>query len=406
MVLLAGRGTRMDMMTTALLAEGEAVWRSATGVPAPAGGLLPAGDRLSAAAALGAVRDGHWLLYSGRYANARQLLTAMGRRLVGREPVAVSDPGAAFRGQRRLRALTHALLSRLLVVVEGPDFRPRLAGAPPLGTFGEQVWGPVSGRPLLVPLREWIGAVGAREWHKVGVSVPAVGGRIHPRYGVFAPTRGDYLDLFTGRARLTDLAGKVAFDIGTGTGVLALILARQGAARVEATDADARAVACARENAGRLGYADVVRARQVDPDDPFPQGTADLVVCNPPWLPGDGPTPLDRAVYDPGGRFLARFLDGAGEHLAPGGRAWLILSDLAERLRLRVPGFVEQQAVRSGLAVLDRSVVPARSTRPADREDVLLAERSRERITLYVLGRRLESRCAPPSAAATKFSLP
>lgn len=242
-------------------------------------------------------------------------------------------------------------------------------------------------RPLLVPLREWVGAVGAREWYQLGVEVPALGGRVHPHYGVFAPTRRDYLDLFAGLVGRTELAGKVAFDIGTGTGVLTLLPARRGAARVVATDADCRAVACARENARRLGLADAVEVRAVEPDRPFPAGTADLIVCNPPWLPGDAPTPLDRAVYDPGGRLLTTFLDGVGGHLTPVGRAWLVLSDLAERVGLRPPGFVEQAAGRAGLSVLARLTAPARHGRSRGRDDPLHAVRSREVVTLFVLGR-------------------
>jgi SAM-dependent methyltransferase len=179
------------------------------------------------------------------------------------------------------------------------------------------------------------------------------------------------------------------FDIGTGTGVLALILAQRGAARVVATDADTRAVACARENARRLGFGSVVEVREVAADDPFPPGDADLVVCNPPWLPGDTPTPLDRAVYDPGGRFLACFLGTVGGHLGPGGQAWLILSDLAVRLRLRPPDFVERAAESAGLRVLDRSVAPARPARPGAHEDPLQLVRAQEKITLFVLGRRV-----------------
>ena len=99
-------------------------------------------------------------------------------------------------------------------------------------------------RPLLVPFREWVGALGAREWYRKGVEVAALDGRIHPHYGVFPPTRGDYLELFAQQASRTCLAGKTASDIGTGTGVLALILARRGAARVVATNAQMRAVAC------------------------------------------------------------------------------------------------------------------------------------------------------------------
>jgi len=70
--------------------------------------------------------------------------------------------------------------------------------------------------------------------------------------------------------------------IGTGTGVLASVLARRGIKHVVATDQDPRALACARDNVQRLGLskqAPVVQAEL------FPDGRAALVVCNPPWVP-------------------------------------------------------------------------------------------------------------------------
>ncbi|MEV4223901.1 methyltransferase domain-containing protein [Nonomuraea sp. NPDC049725] len=55
-------------------------------------------------------------------------------------------------------------------------------------------------------------------------------------------------------------SGRAAFDIGTGTGVLAALLARRGVRHVVATDLDPRAVACAGEKADRLGPQGPLRA--------------------------------------------------------------------------------------------------------------------------------------------------
>src|SRR6185312_15491348 len=106
-----------------------------------------------------------------------------------------------------------------------------------------------------------------------GVQVPALGARIHPHYGVFAPTRSEYVDL-VGDCPLPQSA--VAFDIGTGTGVLAAVLARRGVPRIVATDNSVRAVECARDNVRMLG---LQRRVTVVETDLFPSGRADLVVC-------------------------------------------------------------------------------------------------------------------------------
>jgi hypothetical protein len=82
-------------------------------------------------------------------------------------------------------------------------------------------------------------------------------------------------------------------------------------------------------------------------------------------VPAEAHTPLDRAVYDPGGRFLSRLLAGLPGALAPGGEAWVILSDLAERLGLRDEGEVERRATAAGLTVA--AVLTARPAHPRAR---------------------------------------
>ncbi|MGA8893220.1 MAG: class I SAM-dependent methyltransferase, partial [Anaeromyxobacteraceae bacterium] len=241
--------------------------------------------------------------------------------------------------------------------------------------------GAAPGEPGLLPLREVLGAVGAQEWRRKGVEVPGLPGRVHPHHGVFAPIRGEYAALVADALSTRDLRGKVVFDVGTGTGALAFLAARRGA-WVVATDTEPRAVACARENAERLGLAAQVEVRE---GNLFPEGRADLVLCNPPWVPADAHTPLERAVYDPGGRFLARFLEGLPLHLAPGGEAFLVLSDLAERLGLRPVGALEASIAAAGLLQVDSRSAPAAHPRSRDEDDPLHAARAGEVTTLHVL---------------------
>jgi len=208
------------------------------------------------------------------------------------------------------------------------------------------------------------------------MEVPAAGGRIHPHYGVFAPVRSEYVDLVA-RAPLPDAlqSTPLAFDIGTGTGVLAAVLAKRGVAKIVATDQDPRALACARENVARLGMANHVEVVQADL---FPEGRAALVVCNPPWIPARPSSPLEHAVYDPESRMLLGFLRGLAAHLAPGGEGWLILSDLAEHLGLRTREMLTDAIAQSGLAVIDRLDVKPRHPRAADPADPFFKARSKE----------------------------
>jgi SAM-dependent methyltransferase len=294
-----------------------------------------------------------------------------------------------MRGQRA------RTLGQLLVPLEA-DYRVPLRRAPDLRAACIDVYGP-DGEPSLVSLRELIGMVGAFEWRRRGIEIAAVGGRIHPHYGVFAPLRGEYVDLVhTAPLPVTDPREHVAFDIGTGTGVLAAVLARRGFGRIVATDLEPRALACARANLEALGLTPTV---EVVSADLFPAGRASLVVFNPPWLPARPSSRLEAALYDPGGELLARFLRALPAHLEPGGEAWLVLSDLAEHLGLRTRAALLAEFAACGLEAIDCTELPPRHPRARDVRDPLHAARAAERIALWRL-RRIEacgSPCPDPS---------
>jgi len=145
-----------------------------------------------------------------------------------------------------------------------------------------------------------------------------------------------------------------------------------------------RALACARENLQRLGYADRVEVVHADL---FPAGRADLVVCNPPWLPASAATSTDAAVYDPDSRMLRGFLAGLAEHLTDNGEGWLILSDLAERLGLRSRGALLDLIDDAGLSVVARLDIRPTHRKASDASDPLHTARAAEVTSLWRLRR-------------------
>ncbi|WP_309141350.1 class I SAM-dependent methyltransferase [Streptomyces composti] len=337
-------------------------WRSESGGPPPQQ-VLVADDRMNADTAFRLACEGTSLLWHGDFHNARQLLSAMARRVDRKPPKRGASPQQSFRLHRQAQSRRARILGMLLLPVEAGHVIP-LRRAPDVRLACEQAYGPCR-EPYVVSLRELQGVLGAGEWRRKGVHVPALGASVVPHYGVFSPVRGEYVGLVA-EAPLPSRDTVSAFDIGTGTGVLAAVLARRGVRPVVATDLDPRALACARENIDRLGVSATVRIRQADL---FPEGRASLVVCNPPWLPGRARTPLERAVYDPGSRMLHGFLDGLSGHLEPGGEGWLIISDLAERLGLRAPTELTDLFGRAGLTVagrLDARPLHPRAHDPAD----------------------------------------
>ncbi|WP_262699891.1 MULTISPECIES: N5-glutamine methyltransferase family protein [Streptomyces] len=360
-----------------------AQWRSESGTPPPRRVAI-ADDRMPADTAHRLVCEGTALLWRGDYQGARQLLTALARRIdrgprraKERRPPAAS-PAEAFHRHRQAQSRRARLLGMVLVPLDA-DFGIPLRRAPDVRQACAEAYGPAQG-PSVVSLRELLGLIGAHEWREKGVKVRALGGdRIHPHYGVFSPVRGEYVDLV---AEAPLPSHELAFDIGTGTGVLAAVLARRGIERVVATDQDARALACARENMARLGLTERVEVVEADL---FPPGRAPLVVCNPPWVPARPSSPLEYAVYDPSGRMLHGFLNGLAGHLTPGGEGWLILSDLAEHLGLRPRAELLAAFDTAGLTVLDRLDVRPVHPRAFDPTDPLHSARAAEVTSLWRL---------------------
>lgn len=363
-----------------------ALWHSERGA-APAK-VQAADDRLTADAALRLARAGTALLWRGDFQNARQLLLAMARRLERKaaKAPAAATVAAAFERQRRQQAERADLLGAVLIPL-GADYRIPLRRAPDVAAACTEAFGPPppdapdAGR--VISLRELQGLIGAHEWRKNGVMVAALEARIHPHYGVFSPIRGEYLDLVAAAPLAALPAQQLAFDIGTGSGVLAAILAKRGFRTVLATDRDARALACARDNLERLGYAAQVEVLDADL---FPPGRADLVVCNPPWLPGQPSASLEHAIYDPGSRMLKGFLAGLAAHLRPGGEGWLILSDFAEHLGLRRRDELMQWIAGAGLEVIARLDTRPRHARASDASDLVHTARAAEITSLWRLG--------------------
>lgn len=170
---------------------------------------------------------------------------------------------------------------------------------------------------------------------------------------------------------LYELAGSLVVDpslivdIGTGSGVLAIALARRfPAAEVHAVDSSGAALELARDNAGRLGAGVIFhRGDLFEPLPPALTGRVDLVVSNPPYvaegewsaLPVDvRREPREALVAGPRGtEVLEGIAAGAGDWLAPGG--WLVCE----------MGETQREAVQRTFSVIGRAEVrPDLSGRP------------------------------------------
>lgn len=364
--------------------EKSARWRSESSTPPPKRVLI-ADDRMSADAAYRFACEGTALLWRGDFQNARQLLQAMARRVDAKPRKNKIKSAAtlteAFHLYRQAQSQRARTLGMLLIPFESGHIIS-LRRAPDVSAACDEAYGAAS-EPYIASLRELQGLIGAHEWRKNGVEIPALGARIHPHYGVFSPIRGEYVGLIHDVPFPPSVkAHSCAFDIGTGTGILAAILAGRGIQHVVATDQDQRALQCARDNLLRLGFSTQVEVLQADL---FPEGRAPLIVCNPPWIPARPSSPLEYAVFDPESRMLRGFLEGLAAHLEPGGEGWLILSDLAEHLGLRSRAELLEVINKAGLQVAGKIDVKPHHPRVSDASDPLHAARAAELTSLWRL---------------------
>lgn len=237
-------------------------------------------------------------------AGARLVLLQLPRSLDALDEVAAlvaehADPSVVVVAGGRLKHMTTAMndvLGRHLATVEARLARQKsrvLVAAHPR---------PADERPH----RRWPERAEHRD---LGITVCAHG-------GAFA---GTSIDIGT-RALLAQLdavalADGTAVDLGCGTGVLAVALARlRPALSITATDESAAAVASARATVEANGVADRVTVVRADAAGALPDASVDLVLLNPPFHVG-------AAVHD--GVARALFADAA-RVLRPGGELWAV----------------------------------------------------------------------------------
>ena len=123
----------------------------------------------------------------------------------------------------------------------------------------------------------------------------------------------------------------MVLDMGTGSGVCALFAARR-ARGVVAVDVSPAAVRCAWLNAVLNGLDARIDIRQGDLFGPVSEERFDVVLFNPPFLVGAPKDYRDAAwrSVDAARRFAA----GLGDHLAPGGAAFVLLSSFGDACAL------------------------------------------------------------------------
>ena len=141
-------------------------------------------------------------------------------------------------------------------------------------------------------------------------------------------------------------------DIGTGTGLLALMLAQRSPAQIDAVEINEEVAKQAASNFGASPWAKRIQIHQADLAHYRPAAPYDLIVSNPPFFSGHTgyeDLPRDQAMsasYLPF-QALAVFIR---DWLSPKGASWVLLPD-------HEAGLFRQEAMQAGLAVQEEIII-------------------------------------------------
>ncbi len=276
-------------------------------------------------AAVDELLAGEALLVTDRYSTGLSLLTALRLRL--------SVEGNDYTRQRAYRHRYQEASRRILAAIRGQ--RLDLMKAPKIGWL-EVMYEDLPEFYLSLPQLQGLNS--SWQWHQRGLKLPVLDRRLHPLHGTYFPTRYEHLHLLADWLKRYDGARDRAVDVGTGCGVLALMLQAAGFSEIVATDINENALEGLEGDLSRPPQITNITLKKTYLIGPVGD-RFDLVLFNPPWLPGETHSLLDQAIYYPDNLF-DDFFAAAWRALRPGGRVVLLFSDL-----LKTAGVTSQHPI-------------------------------------------------------------
>ncbi len=239
-----------------------------------------------------------------------------------KQKVSKEFPVQGYKSARFQRQKLRELAINILVKV--CNGRPDLKGAPENPWLQEFF---PENSEFYISFADLIGMNGAWQWYKNGISYPGLAHKLHPFYGTYFPTRFEHLELFD--IWLADNAGDAqkAIDIGTGCGVLAFYMLKHNINRVCATDINPNAVYSTKKDLEITGNDKKVNVQHGNLFGEFDQ-QYDLIVFNPPWIPGESSTIIDKGIYYDE-NFWNVFFATAKNKMTKNSRLVLLFSNLA-----------------------------------------------------------------------------
>ncbi len=324
------------------------------------------------------LEGGYDILFSHTYGFTMAFYSWLKKRI--QEKVPVRD----YPSSRKHRQTLHTFQSKMWIPVRNHE--PDLKKAPKNRWFKE--FYPET-PDFFITFSGFLGMNGARQWYEKGIRYDALTHPLHPFYGVYFPTRQSHLHLFDKWLGQAETFPR-AVDIGTGCGVLSFMMHKHGIKEIHATDINPNAIYGLMEETERLGMSSgkFIFPEEADLLGSFNPAAGDLVVCNPPWIPGKTLHPLDQGSYYEEGFFL-RFFEHLKQKCPPGTQVVIIFSNFA-----MVAGITDLHPIEEALEThhedfelqtYDRMKV---QDTPSKKRSWLQAVRDQERAELFVLQRK------------------
>jgi methylase of polypeptide subunit release factors len=269
--------------------------------------------------------------------------------------------------EQRRRKLHHILL-----VLNGETF-VNVKEGPNLGGLREWLAEPVGETPYLIPLRRLQRILVDMRRAREGIQLKSLEEPITILPHVYVPYDQSVPAMFAEYKSL--MRGKRVLDMGTGTGVLAILAAQLGASEVVATDISPKAVENARLNVESLRFGGKISVRPpADLFDAVKDESFDVIIFNVPWIEGEPKTLYDVAIYDPERRILKGFLERAAEYLAPSGVILVQCSDISCSRGEGFPALFETLAAANGLRIAGSRSISRTSRTIGSKEKVYVVE--------------------------------
>jgi SAM-dependent methyltransferase len=300
---------------------------------------------------------GEALLLTESYGHGADIIDALRHTLRPTE-------GASFAERQAFQSDFRAASSRLAVGIV--DHKVALPNPQPIGFLKELY--PDNGT-FFLPFVEVQHLYGAWQTYLDGVHLPVLGHKLRPFFGTYVPARTEHLQLFATWLSQHKGSRDHAIDVGTGSGVLARMMARSGYQTVHATDSNPNAIESVRRDLVRI-------PAPIEPIEADLLGTlpaADLIVFNPPWMPGTVDDLLASALYYDDVSLFERFFTQAHDRLRPDGRVVVLFSTIAELTHPTAPHPIATELERGRFHLaqrLQRKVKPTGNRRTKERVEV------------------------------------